>query len=109
MITDDNVSVMIEMSDLEDSDPKDTDVLVYDTENMNSFGVDISSLTPISESEIIESADVKDLKKLIKNPKPGYYYEHENGEIIFKPFIVVDMGGVLENTLILLLLNDGGN
>jgi len=43
--------------------------------------------------DVNEAADVKDLKKLIKNPKPGYYYEHENGEIIFKPFIVVDMGG----------------
>lgn len=28
-----------------------------------------------------------------QDQKPGYYYEHTNGEIIFKPKIVVDMGG----------------
>jgi len=27
------------------------------------------------------------------NTKPGYYYLHTNGEVIYKPFIVVDMGG----------------
>ncbi len=25
--------------------------------------------------------------------EPGYYYEHTNGEIHYKPFIVVDTGG----------------
>lgn len=25
--------------------------------------------------------------------KPGYYYEHENGTVHWKPYIVVDMGG----------------
>lgn len=30
---------------------------------------------------------------LERSPKPGYYYEHTNGTIHWKPFNVVDMGG----------------